>query len=126
MGTRAGALGLEEQQVAPVPRLQQRTNLHPESISRPVQKPPTFDGRSSCEAYVTQFEIVADLNRWSIEEKAAFLAASLKGQATTVLSNMSPDDHIQYPTLITALESRFGNRRQSELHRMKLRREAVY
>ena len=120
MGTRRETLVVEERQATHIPQPHVMSE-QPASTARPVQKPPTFDGRSSWEAYITQFEIVADLNRWSMEDKAVFLAASLKGQSTTVLSNMSPDDRTQYPTLITALESRFGNRRQSKLHRLKLR-----
>ena len=33
------------------------------SAGCPVQKPAIFDGHSSWEAYVTQFEIVAEINQ---------------------------------------------------------------
>ena len=91
------------------------------SAGRPVQKPTIFDGRSSWEAYVTQFEIVAEINQWDGPDKAAFLATSLRGPALTVLSNLPSESRVHYPSLLAALESRFGNKRQSELHRMKLR-----
>ena len=48
-------------------------------------------------------------------------ATSLKGQATTVLSNLPTKSRAHFPSLVAALESRFGNRRQAELHQMKLR-----
>ncbi|CAB4046197.1 Hypothetical predicted protein, partial [Paramuricea clavata] len=48
------------------------------TASRPIQKPSIFDGRTPWEAYHTQFEIVADINNWNNDEKAAFLATSLK------------------------------------------------
>ncbi|CAB4034070.1 Hypothetical predicted protein [Paramuricea clavata] len=73
-----------------------------------------FDGRSSWEAYVTQFEIEAEINQWDGPDKAAFLGTSLRGPVLTVLC-------VHYTSLLAALESRFGNKRQSELHRMKLR-----
>ncbi len=91
------------------------------SAGRPVQKPTIFDGRSSWEAYVTQFEIVAEINQWDGPDKAVFLATSLRGPALTVLSNLPSESRVHYPLLLAALESRFGNKRQSELHRMKLR-----
>ena len=91
------------------------------SAGRPVQKPAEFDGRLSWEAYITQFQIVAEINQWEDAEKAAFLATSLRGQALTVLSNLPPESRKNFQSLLTALESRFGNKRQSELHRMKLR-----
>ena len=91
------------------------------SAGRPVQKPAVFDGRSSWEAYVTQFEIVAEINQWDGPDKAAFLATSLRGPALTVLSNLPSESRVDYPSLVAALESRFGNKKQSELHRMKLR-----
>ena len=89
--------------------------------NHPIQKNPTFDGRTSWEAYITQFEIVPDLNKWKQEETAAFPTASLEGQATTVLSNLPADKRAHYSSLATALESRFGSQRQAELLRMKLR-----
>jgi hypothetical protein len=91
------------------------------TASRPIQKASAFDGRTPWEAYHTQFEIVADINNWNNDEKAAFSATSLKGQALTVLSNLPPEGRSHYESFVTALESRFGNRRQTELNRMKLR-----
>ena len=49
----------------------------------PIQKPPVFDGRTPWDAYITQFEIAAEINDWKEAEKAAFLVTSLNGQATT-------------------------------------------
>jgi hypothetical protein len=103
--------------------------MHPEiaiaqpqlGATRPIQKPATFDGRIPWDSYHTQFEIVADINQWTEGEKAAFLASSLKGHALTVLSNLSSEHRSHYPSLVAALESRYGSQRQAELNRMKLR-----
>ena len=51
-----------------------------------TQKPAVFDGKTSWDAYKTQFEIVAEINGWESQEKAAFLIASLQGQALRVLN----------------------------------------
>lgn len=85
------------------------------------QKAPTFDGTTTWEAYFTQFEIVANLNQWDSEDKAAFLAASLRGKGLTVLSNLPPESRCNFHALVVALESRFGNKRQVELNRAKLK-----
>ena len=70
------------QALATDPQLQQSR------LNRPVEKPGVFYGRMSWEAYHTQFEIVADINKLTGSEKAAILAASLKGQAPMVVSNL--------------------------------------
>ena len=61
-----------------------------------TQRPPLYDGRSSWDAYITQFEMLAQLNRWTEVEKATLLAVSLTGAAMTVLSNLSADRRSDY------------------------------
>ena len=61
------------------------------------------------------------MNGWNDEDKAAFLATSLQGKATLVLSNLSEEDRRNYNQLVAALTSRFGVPHQSELARAKLK-----
>ena len=89
--------------------------------SKTVQRAPPYDGRSAWEAYRTQFEMLSRVNCWSEEEKATYLAVSLKGPALTVLSNIPRDNLYDYASLVSALESRFGSSHQAELHRIKLK-----
>ena len=86
-----------------------------------TQRPPLYDGRSSWDAYITQFKMLAELNRWSEVERATLLAVSLRGAASTVLSNLPAERRSDYTALVTALEYRFGTAHQAELNRMKLR-----
>lgn len=88
---------------------------------KPVQQPPKYDGKSSWEAFLAQFEIAAQMNDWADEEKAAFLATSLAGNATLVLSNLSNQDRRDYHVLVAALTSRIGVTHQAELARAKLK-----
>ena len=68
-------------------------NYLPTSLSRPVQKPPAFDGRASWEAYLTQFEIVSDINKWgdsdalevSLEVESFTLAAKRRARPVRVV-----------------------------------------
>ena len=85
------------------------------------QRPAPFEGKLPWDAYRTQFELLADINRWSNAEKAAYLAISLRGPAATVLTNLPPEKRQDYGALTAALDSRFGVAHQTELNRMRLK-----
>ena len=69
----------------------------------------------------TQFEILAEIDGWESQEKTAFLAASLQGQALSVLNCLSDSSRRNYNALVQALDSRYGTLCQSELNRATLR-----
>ena len=52
-----------------------------------LMKPATYDGKSSCLDYKSHFEACATLGHWSEEDKAMYLAVSLRGQAQSVLGD---------------------------------------
>ncbi len=89
--------------------------------SKTMQRPAPYDGSSVWEAYRTQFGLLAGLNKWTDQEKAAYLAISLRGSALTVLTNLPEEQRSDYAALCAALENRFGNTRQVELNRARLR-----
>lgn len=84
-------------------------------------RPQPFGGEAPWDAYKLQFEMLAEINRWSDGEKATFLAVNLRGPALTVLTNLPPEGRRTYTTLVAALDKRFGMAHQTELNRMKLR-----
>ena len=84
------------------------------------QKVPRYDGSAVWEAYLAQFSILSQENRWTEEEKAFFLSTSLEGKALTVLANMASPDRRSFAKLVAALESRFGARHQQQQSRMAL------
>ena len=65
--------------------------------------------------------MLARVNHWSTEEKATFLAVSLRGSALAVLNNVPEASLYNYEALVSALEARFGPAHQAELHRMRLK-----
>ena len=67
-----------------------------------------------------QFGLLAGLNKWREQEKAAYLATSLRGSALTVLTNLPEEQRSDYGGLCAALENRFGNTRQVKLNRARL------
>jgi len=60
-----------------------------------TQRPPLYDGRSSWDAYVTQFGMLAHLNNWNEEEKATLLAVSLRGAASSQPWRTGLERHIR-------------------------------
>ena len=97
------------------------TDAATEGRGSSMQRPPPFDGKSIWEAYRTQFSLLAELNGWTEQQKAAYLAISLRGSALTVLTNLPEEQRRDYTALSVALQNHFGNTRQAELNRAKLR-----
>ena len=71
--------------------------------------------------YKSNFEACATLGHWSEEDKAMYLAVSLRGQAQSVLGDLAGGVPKKYGELITALNERFSPPNQMELHRAQLR-----
>ena len=88
-------------------------------------RPAPYDGKSSWEAYLTQFKLLADLNHWNDQEKATYLAISLRGSAMTVLTNLPEEQRGDFGALSAALKNRFGNNHQAELNRARLRSRTI-
>ena len=83
-------------------------------------KPATFDGTGNWLDYKAHFEVCAQLNGWSEQEKGLYLAVSLRGQAQGVFGNIANRSH-DYIELVKALEDRFAPPNQTELYRVQLR-----
>ena len=56
---------------------------------RPLQKNPSFDGKSQWEPYNAQFVIVAGLNQGNDEQNGNYRVTSLKEPALSLLGNLS-------------------------------------
>src|ERR1044071_10318179 len=69
---------------------------------------------------MAQFNIVADLNCWSSDERAKFLATSLSGPALNILASLTVEQRTSYDHLVRALEMRFGENKSGELALIKL------
>ena len=86
------------------------------------QTSPTILGSGlAWDAYHTQFELLAGVNRCSNTEKATYLAVSLRGSAATVWTNLSSDQHCDYSALTATPENHFGSAHLPEVNRTKLK-----
>jgi hypothetical protein len=83
-------------------------------------RPVPFDGKTSWVGYKAQFDLISDLNGWTLTDRAQYLAASLAGPALTVLTNLSVSERLSYGHLTEALNTRFNDGRSAELARVKL------
>ena len=95
--------------------------FHHSPVNQSKKKPATYDGLTSWHDYVTQFELVSDINQWNKDVMALELATSLRGQAQGVLSDLSPSQRRDYEVLTKALEERFEPVNQAELYRAQLK-----
>ena len=84
-------------------------------------KQATYDGKSSWLDYKSHIEACAELGHWSEDDKALYLAVSLRGQAQSILGDLAGGVPKKYNELITALNERFSPPNQMELHRAQLR-----
>lgn len=104
-----------------------KTNSNPSgsSISSGTQngakmKPQFYDGSEDLEDYLSQFEILAELNQWNYHSKSLYLASSLKGDARSMLSELSPIERRDFDTLVDILKLRFGSVNRSEIYKANL------
>ena len=85
------------------------------------KKPPTFDGKGSFRDFLVQFEMISHMCQWDEHMIALELAASLRGSANEVLSDLETHERCHYPTLVNALYARFEPQNQSQLYKALLK-----
>ncbi|KAG0730520.1 hypothetical protein GWK47_028086 [Chionoecetes opilio] len=101
------------------PPMSPSTVPHRESAGR--RKPQDFDGGVSLEAYLAQFELLAEAQGWSSWARAVQLASSLKGPAVEVLSLLTPVQRSSYTSIVAVLERCYGHKHQAEAFRARFR-----
>lgn len=98
-----------------------RSAITMESSSKHIKmRPVQYDGTEDWEEYLSQFEILADINKWEYSEKGLYLASSLKGTARSILSDLNQDERRDFSKLKLALSRKFGSEYKAEMYRAKL------
>ncbi|KAH7982755.1 hypothetical protein HPB52_006936 [Rhipicephalus sanguineus] len=64
--------------------------------------PPTFDGTTSWAAFLVQFESVATLNGWTVQDKAQLLVLQLRDAAAEYLEYIPQGIRSNYEALVTS------------------------
>lgn len=83
-------------------------------------KPQTYDGSDDLDEYLTQFNLVAELNGWDYETKSLFLASSMVGGTRALLCELEPRQRKDYISIVNALQNRYGSINRAEVYRSKL------
>jgi transposase InsO family protein len=86
-----------------------------------AKKTPVYNGKTSWLDYLVQFDLVAEVNRWSDTEKALELATSLRDTAQGVLAELDINQRRNYQALVAALTNRFEPPNFSEVYRAELK-----
>lgn len=94
-------------------------NWNPRSPQKPKIIPDRYDGSGPWRDFKAHFESCAFINDWSQEEKAQFLAVSLKGAAQMVIGDLP--QRPSYAALMEMLEGRFGPGKRCEVYLAELR-----
>ena len=89
-------------------------------IRKPVKLPEDFDGKQPLKEYLLHFERCSLINGWTKEEKAMFVAASLRGESRKLLSGLTESEGRQYDKIVERLQLHFGVVKQAELHQARL------
>jgi predicted aspartyl protease len=79
-----------------------------------------FDGPTSLDTFLIQFETVAKHNGWNEEEKTAQLKCCLSGTAGQILWELGDPDSLSFDQLVDRLKNRYGSAGQKELFRTQL------
>ena len=88
---------------------------------RDTMKPQVFDGKEPVNSFLAHFEVCAQFNNWSIEQRASWLQWSLKGRAQQILWDLPPEQLTSYEKLVSSLRQRFGSENQTEVYKIELR-----
>ena len=93
---------------------------HESRKQRNVMKPQCFDGKESVNSFIAHFEVCAEFNKWSEDEKNHWLRWTLKGRAQQTLWDLPGEQTATYSGIVAALKQRFGSEQQSEIYRIQL------
>ena len=97
-------------------RLTYALALTPVTSCRSVRrKPVEFDGRVAWEAYLAQFELLADAQGWDDAEWALQLVSCWRGPALGVLGHLAPAQRMVHMSVVEALQRKFGKHDQAEV-----------
>ena len=89
--------------------------------TRPLVKPEKFDGTEDWNTYIQHFDWCAEINGWTEQEKAQFLAVSVTGTARQVLAGVDKERLRHYGVVVQILRARFDPVGRMEFHRMQLK-----
>jgi len=86
---------------------QQDDNCSSTSVSCPVVLPEKVNGGNNFNEWISHFEGIAAINKWTDEEKKLWLGIRLTDKAHVAFTRLPTEAHQSYSALKTALTKRF-------------------
>ena len=80
-----------------------------------------YDGQTDIGEYLTQFNLIAEINNWSYKPKSLYLASSLTGSARSLLTELTEFQKRDFDSLVELLRTRYGTRNKAEIYRSQLK-----
>ena len=126
-GNKYNTLGTKQERARDIEELSEGNPFairRPRSVPRGVSEntffPDKYTGSTPLSDYLVHFEFCAKLNAWTDEEKAMYLAVSLRGPAQRLLSSVDKRKVENFECLVDVLEERFGTDGQSAIYMAEL------
>ena len=95
---------------------------HTQSVQpRYILKPAKYDGKTSFETFLAQFQNCSVYNKWTTTEELAHLRSSLEKEAGQVLSDYGIEGTNSLKNLTKVLKERFDGANQVDKFRIKVR-----
>ena len=88
--------------------------------SKEKTKSRVYDGNDDFDDYISQFEIIADLNKWDYRTKSFQLAGNLAREARGLLGELSEEQRRDYDSIVHGLKMRFGSTETAEMFRARI------
>ena len=125
MGTRPDSVSRNNIQGSSTPNFNSNVNFNSVPLEArnngPLKlKPQNFSGNEDLEDYLTQCELIADLNSWNYRTKSLYLDSSLTGDARGLLDELSLLDRRDYDKIVNVLTIKFGSINRAEVFRCEL------
>ena len=125
MGTRPDRVSRNNIQGSSTPNFNSNVNFNSVPLEArnngPLKlKPQNFSGNEDLEDYLTQCELIADLNSWNYRTKSLYLASSLARDARRLLNELSLLDRKDYDQIVNVLTIRFGSINRAQVFRGEL------
>jgi len=91
------------------------------TMPKHILKPPKYDGTTSFETFLAQFQNCSAFNKWTKAEKLVYLRGALEKEAGQVLWDYNAEKTNSAKKLIQVLKERFGGANQEDKYRIEVK-----
>ena len=89
------------------------------TATRPLVLPEKFNGTGNFNEWISHFEAIAAINKWTEDDKSLWLKVRLTDKAHVALTRLPNDAHGSYASLKMAIKERFEPSSKREVYKAK-------